>query len=69
MLFSWGDTNGWKNNIAGLEILVRAVANSSLKHSLKQIKITEENMDSAYEKEVWEIFDEHNLQDILYLIG
>ena len=61
----WGDHSGWKNNIDGLEILIKAVANSSLKHSLNKILIWEIKMDIEYKDKIKEIFERHNLQDVL----
>ena len=66
-LWYWIDNSGWDNNIAGLEILVKAVANSSLKQSLKTIEIREIYMHIEYKDKVKEIFEEHDLQDVLEL--
>ena len=64
----WGyDYNRWKNNIDGLWILVNAVANSSLKQSLKTIEIYEYKMGIEYEDKVREIFKRHDLKDVLEL--
>ena len=49
----------------GLEILVKAVAKSSLKHSLNTIKIYEIVMNIEYKDKVKEIFERHDLQDVL----
>ena len=69
MLICWWDANGWNNNMDGLEILVKAVANSSLKHSLKIIQIIEIEwkMDIEYKERVKEIFERYDLQDVLEL--
>ena len=68
MLHEWGDDSGWKNNIDGLEILVKAVANSSLKHLFKTIAIGERwEINIEYEYKVKEIFERHDLQDVLSL--
>ena len=69
VLNNWGNDSGWNNNIDGLEILVKAVANSSLKHSLKDIKIWEINMDIEYKDKVKEIFEYNDLQDVLGING
>ena len=65
MLFLWGDDSGWNNNIDGLEILVKAVANSSLKVLLKRIWIEEKWKDIEYKDKVKEIFERHDLQHVL----
>ena len=65
VLWKWGDDSGWNNNIDGLEILAKAVANSSLKHSLNTIKVEETKKDIEYK--VKEIFERHDLQDVLKL--
>ena len=62
-LGKWGSYSGWKKNIDGLEMLVKAVANSSLKRSLKQIGILEEKKDIKYK--VKEIFKRHDLKNVL----
>ena len=67
MLDYWGENSDWSNNTDGLEILVKAVANSSLKHSLKSIRIWEKEMDIKYKERVKEIFERHDLQDVLEL--
>ena len=64
-LWYWIDNSGWNNNINGIEILVKAVANSSLKHSLTTIKILEWKMDIEFKDKVKEIFERHDLQDVL----
>ena len=68
-LWDWIYNSGWSNNIDGLEILVKAVANSSLKHSLKIIWIWDIEMDieNKYKDRVKEIFEIHGLQDVLEL--
>ena len=63
----WSDASDWNNNIDGLKILVKAVANSSLKHSLNKIWIEEIKMDIKYKDKVKEIFERHDLQDVLKL--
>ena len=65
VLFLWGDDSGWNNNIDGLEILVKAVANSSLKVLLKRIWIEEKWKDIEYKDKVKEIFERHDLQHVL----
>ena len=67
MLWHWGGYSGWSNNIYGLEVLVKAVANSSLKHSLKQIGIEEWKMNIGYKDSVKEMFERHDLLDLLEL--
>ena len=62
-LGKWGSYSGWKKNIDGLEILLKAVANSSLKRSLKQIGILEEKKDIKYK--VKEILKRHDLKNVL----
>ena len=69
LLFLWVDASVWNNNIDGLEILVKSVANSSLKHSLTTIQIWELKMDIEYKDKVKEIFERHDLQDVLKLKG
>ena len=66
-LLYWSYDSGWNNNIDGLEILVKAVANSSLKHSLKTIWIWELEMSIEYKDKVKEIFERHDLQHVLEL--
>ena len=69
-LILWSDDSGWKNNTYGLEILVEAVANSSLKQSFKKIWIYERwKMNIEYKDKVKEIFERHDLQDVIDLIG
>ena len=71
LLYEWGDYSEW-NNIDGLEILVKAVANSSLKHSLKQIMIEDRYMDYMgieYKDKVKEIFERLDLQHVHMLYG
>ena len=65
MLNVWSYASGWKNDIEGLEILVKAVANSSLKQSLKTILIREKWMGNNYK--IKEIFERHDLQEVLKL--
>ena len=65
MLWRWGGYSGWNDNIDGLEILVKAVANSPLKHSFRRIEILDENMDIEYNDKVEKIFERHDLQDVL----
>ena len=65
-LNGWGYASGWNNNI-GLEILVKAVANSSLKYSLNGIWIRERWEDYEYKDKVKEIFERHYLQNVLKL--
>ena len=63
----WRDASRWNNNIEWLEILVKAVANSSLKHSLNTIHISERWEDIEYKVKVTEIFERHDLRDVLKL--
>ena len=66
-LVYWFDDSEWYKNIDGLEILVKAVANSSLTHSLKEIQIYEHKMYIKSKDKVKEIFERHDLQDVLKL--
>ena len=68
VLFCWGDASGWNNNIDGIEILVKAVANSSLKQSLNTIEILEYLwLNIEYKEKVKELFERYDLQDVLKL--
>ena len=71
-LWDWGGDSGWANNTDALETLARAIANSSLKQSLKEIQIRErlENINEyiGYEDIVKQIFERYDLQDIFVLI-
>ena len=66
-LHHWGDDSDWDNNIDGLEILVKAFTCSSLKHSLEEITIKEKWRNIEYREKVKEIFERHDLQDVLEL--
>ena len=63
MLF-WGDNkhSGWVDQVDKLEWLAKAVSNSSLCYSLKQIHIHDYDLD---EKKVKLIFERHGLQRII----
>ena len=71
-MWDWGGDSGWANNTDALETLARAIANSSLKQSLKEIQIRErlENINEyiGYEDIVKQIFERYDLQDIFVLI-
>ena len=64
----WSYYSRLENIIDGLEILVKAVVNSSLKHSLNTIQIRDDwKIYIEYKDYVKEIFERHDLQDVLEL--